>query len=205
MRAIVLGVLLLTFFSCRNKDSVVTEETKLPKEYQVSFGDPNAPVKITEYFSFFCPYCLKLFREEFSSIKEEFIDTGMVFWTFHPVPMDVVTIQGMDCLEKLSDLEKRAFLQVFLEEAEIGDPNYCTAILKKAMEVFEKPVPQLDDKEYLENTNAFTEAFLFVKGEDITEAVPSVEVNGRLYDGDVPDKKFVQKIVFQKGAYSCAY
>ncbi|MFQ5729266.1 MAG: thioredoxin domain-containing protein [Waddliaceae bacterium] len=174
-------------------------EAKLPSNYCVSFGDPDAPIKITEYFSFFCPYCLRLFREDFEHIKTAYIDTGKVFWTFHPVPMDVLTVQGMHCIEGLSDVKKKALLQVYLSEAELGNPEFCTAILKKAMEVFRKPIPSLDETEYLENTEAFNDAFLFVKKEGIVEAVPSVEVNGKLFEEEVPDRDFIKRIVFLEG------
>ncbi len=170
------------------------KDEKLPTSYLVTFGEENAPIKITEYFSFICPYCLKLFREEFPTIKRDYIDTGMVQWTFHPVPMDLVTIQAMDCLEKLSVPEKRAFLQVFLEEAEYGNPDFCTAILKKGMEILQKPVGRLNEQNYLENTPAFSEAYRYVSSAKAVEAVPSVEVNGSYVVGAVPDLRFVSQI-----------
>ena len=43
----------------------VSKEEKLLERYLVSYGNPNAPIKITEYFSFSCPHCLNLFSSGF--------------------------------------------------------------------------------------------------------------------------------------------
>ena len=175
------------------------KEVELPGEYLIHFGDPEAPVKITEYFSFFCPYCLRLFREDFEYIKRVYIDTGKVHWTFHPVPMDRLTVQGMHCLSGLSDVQKRALLQVYLEEAEVNNPDFCVSLLQKAREIFGKPVPPLEDNDYLEKTSAFEHAFLYLKDVDVVEGVPSVEVNGRFFPEDIPDRTFVDRMIFKEG------
>ena len=177
--------------------SEIQRNKRLPSKYLISFGNPEAPIKIIEYFSFACPHCLTLFRTDFKPIRENFIEKDLVFWTFHPVPMDVVTVQAMDCLEKLSDERKRIILEAYLEEAEAGDPEICTLILMEAMKVFGNPLPRLGDNEHLESTQAFSDAFNFVKENPSMNAVPSLEVNGLIHDGNVPGVNFVREIVLK--------
>lgn len=174
---------------------------KLSKDYLVYYGKEDAPVNIIQYYSFTCPHCVALFRKQFQQIKENYIDTGKIAWVFHPVPMDLLTIQAMDCLQKLSPREKKIFLEAILEEVLIDKPKLSATFLQKAMEVFEKPIPNLQEKGYLSETNAFLDAFHFIKEETI-EAVPSVEVNGMFIEGQVPDVAFIEKTLAERGKSS---
>ena len=36
---------------------------KLPLAYTISYGDPQAPIHVVEYFSFSCPQCLALLKK----------------------------------------------------------------------------------------------------------------------------------------------
>ncbi len=44
-----------------------------------TMGDPNAPVKITEYADFQCPYCMRFWQETEPQIVEQYVKTGKVF------------------------------------------------------------------------------------------------------------------------------
>lgn len=195
--ALILGLWMI--FLKKTDISEIRTSRTLPSKYLISFGNPEAPIKITEYFSFACPHCLTLFKTDFKQIKENFIEKGLVFWTFHPVPMDVVTIQAMDCLEKLSADRKRIILEAYLEEADAGDPEICTLILIEAMKVFGNPLPGLGENKYLEHTQAFSDAFSFVKENPSMNAVPAIEVNGLIYQETVPSVNFVRELILKNG------
>lgn len=49
-----------------------------------SMGDSNAPVKITEYSDFQCPWCKKFHDEVEKQIIEQYVETGKVYFTFVP-------------------------------------------------------------------------------------------------------------------------
>lgn len=166
---------------------------KLSSDYLITFGNSEAPVKIVQYFSFTCPHCLSIYRGDFKTIKSKYIETNQVMWIYHPVPMDFLTVQAMDCLEKLSDREKRIFLESILDVMPIDDARLTVCYMQKAMELFEKPVKQLAKKEYLSNTKAFQEAFLFIKQPDKISAVPTLEINEKLFLNDVPDISFIDR------------
>lgn len=167
--------------------------THLKDDYLISYGNPQAPVRVIHYFSFLCPNCSSLFQREFRELKIKYIDTDQVYWTFHPVPMDMLTLQGMECLQKLNPKEKQIFLEAILEETVLEDQSLCACLMEKAMDVFKKPLPELQKKSYLSSTDSFQDAFLFLSQKETITAVPTVEVNGKLYLNDVPDSQFIEQ------------
>lgn len=174
---------------------LVTEATsvdKLPSSYLVSYGDPDAQVSVTEYFSFQCPHCVRLFNTEFKELKAKFIDTRQICLTFHPVPMDLLTLQAMDCLSHLNDAQKRAFLEIMLNEIEGEDSDVALALMKRAMELFSKPLPQLNERTYIETTKTFQDAFQFLTLNEAVEALPTAEINGKLFPNDPPSISFLE-------------
>jgi len=52
-----------------------------------SKGNANAKVKIVEYSDYECPFCARLTLEVFPQLKEEYIDTGKVQFTFKDFPI----------------------------------------------------------------------------------------------------------------------
>ena len=63
--------------------------------YQGGFtaqGDPfkgslDAPVVIEEFSSFQCPYCAQYFRDSYSQLVEDYIETGQVLYIFRDFPL----------------------------------------------------------------------------------------------------------------------
>jgi protein-disulfide isomerase len=165
----------------------------LQEKYLVSYGDPQAPIKIVEYFSFQCPHCLALYRKDFKRVAEAFVDTKKVHWTFHPIPTDLVTVQAMVCLSKLSLHHKKIFLETLLEEAE--GPHLTVLIMSKVMELLHHPILDLSDEEFLQNSDAFADAFAFLNQAEKISAVPTIRVNAKLYPDELPDFELIQRVV----------
>lgn len=169
----------------------------LPEKYLVAYGSPDAPIKITEYYSFQCPHCLSLFRRDFKKI-ETYIDSKKVYWIFHPVPADLVTVQGMICMERLNPRHKKLYLETMLAEADASNPETTVLIMSKVMEIFKQPVPELQDEKFIEQTESFSDAFTFLTQKEKIMAVPTIEVNQKLFPQEVPDFEFVQSIIQQQ-------
>ena len=165
----------------------------LPDPYLVQYGSPQAPLSVIQYFSFTCPHCVAQFRTQFQQIKERYIDTGKIAWTFHPVPMDLLTVQGMVCLSELPERERKIFLEAILEELSIDQPKLTVQLMQKGMDLLGKPVTELQEKSYLSESTAFQDAFQFLKQGDELEAVPSVEVNGKFISAQIPDIEFIEE------------
>jgi len=50
-------------------------------------GDPNATVVVVEYSDFQCPFCGRFARQEYATIKQNYIDTGKIRFVFRHFPL----------------------------------------------------------------------------------------------------------------------
>lgn len=48
-------------------------------------GDPNAPITVTEYSDFQCPYCRLFFENTEALLMEKYVDTGTVYFIYKSV------------------------------------------------------------------------------------------------------------------------
>ena len=69
--------------SCAPGDPPATQ-TAEDFSFGFTLGNSDAPVKVMEFSDYGCGYCRQFHLETFGMVKEEFIDTGKVQWTFVP-------------------------------------------------------------------------------------------------------------------------
>lgn len=55
---------------------------------EMTMGDPDAPIEIIEYASFTCPHCATFHKNVFPQLKENYIDTGKVYFGYREVYFD---------------------------------------------------------------------------------------------------------------------
>ncbi|MBK1634235.1 DsbA family protein [Rhodovulum adriaticum] len=53
-----------------------------------TLGDPDAPIRLTEYASFTCGHCGNFHDDVFKRLKADYIDTGKVYFTYQEVYWD---------------------------------------------------------------------------------------------------------------------
>ncbi len=87
------------------------------KKYTLSFGDPNAPIKIHKFFSFSCSSCLMFHKHHFPVIFDQFIKTGKAYWTLVPYVMDVDTLYVMATVSTCPDDVKLHAYETILDSA----------------------------------------------------------------------------------------
>jgi protein-disulfide isomerase len=51
-------------------------------------GSPNAPVEITEYADYQCPFCQTFNQLQMPTIKQRLIDTGRLRWRYRDFPLE---------------------------------------------------------------------------------------------------------------------
>jgi len=165
---------------------------KLPFTYTISYGEKSAPIHITEYFSFSCPKCLEFIRKDFPAIQSAYIDTGKVYWTFHPDPADILTLQGMVCFELLKESEKQGLLEMLSKEIRGCRVKQACFKLQEKMKALGRPLSRLHDLSYLEKTEAFRMAFSYLKQPNVPAELPTIEINGALYQ-EFPSMEWIHQ------------
>ncbi len=60
---------------------------RVTESYAAALGDPNAPVKIVEFTDYQCPFCARHFTETYGKLKENYIDTGKVYYMIRDYPL----------------------------------------------------------------------------------------------------------------------
>jgi protein-disulfide isomerase len=53
-----------------------------------TLGDPDAPVTVVEFSDYQCPFCLRHFQQTIPLLKENYIDTGRVYYIFKDFPIE---------------------------------------------------------------------------------------------------------------------
>jgi len=81
----------------RLADAYVPPEPDLSDAFAV--GDPDAPVTIVEFTDYECPFCSRHFEQTYLQIKENYIDTGQVYYIFQDFPLTNIHPQAVKAAE----------------------------------------------------------------------------------------------------------
>lgn len=164
------------------------------KKYTLSFGDPNAPIKIHKFFSFMCPSCLLFHKHHFPIIQKHFIDTGKVYWTFVPYVIDIDTLYVMaamaTCPEKLKIKIFETTLQSALNWTESDNKENIIHLLKECgvpAEILENVFAEASYESVLKESFEFQE-YITVDG------TPTLFINGEEAPG-IPGAKKLSKML----------
>jgi protein-disulfide isomerase len=60
----------------------------------LALGDPQAPVTFVEFTDYQCPYCARHFQETWTTLKEQYIDTGRIYYVFKDFPLTSIHPQA---------------------------------------------------------------------------------------------------------------
>lgn len=69
-------------------DTATADAGDAPAIADMTLGNPDAPVKVTEYASYTCSHCGAFHNESFKAFKADYIDTGKVHFTYREVYFD---------------------------------------------------------------------------------------------------------------------
>jgi protein-disulfide isomerase len=79
---VTLGQALLPNAAHADTTADATAPDKLPAVPDYSLGNPDAKVKVIEYGAFTCPHCAEFHADVWPKLKENYIDTGKIQFTF---------------------------------------------------------------------------------------------------------------------------
>lgn len=77
-------------------------------------GDPNAPVKIHEFFSLTCNHCASFHKDVYPQIKSELIDTGKVYFIYEEFPLNGPALYGSMIARCLPEARYAGFVDLLL-------------------------------------------------------------------------------------------
>ncbi len=80
-----------------------------------AMGDPNAPVQIIEYASMTCGHCAIFHNTIFPALKENYIDTGKVYFILREFPLDPLAAGAFMLARCAGDTRYFTFIDALFE------------------------------------------------------------------------------------------
>lgn len=149
---------------------------------QITFGSTESKLAVTQHFSLGSPEFVRFVKEEFLVFKANFIDTGLVSWTFCPHVVDLATIQLVSCLETLSFSQKPQFFNRVLLEVSPRTFGEIPQILIRSLEGLSISEKKLELLQLLKLGEFFCQAGEFLD-QKVFAAPPShIEIGERAFD-----------------------
>lgn len=109
--SLIVGLFLGVFgFWAFTKCTCSAESLKVHKEKalkDIVYGDPKAPMKVTEYSSVGCYHCSDFHNTVWQDIKEQYVDKGKVFWVAKNFPLSGVDLKAIllaQCSDRTHEL-----------------------------------------------------------------------------------------------------
>jgi protein-disulfide isomerase len=103
----------------------------------LSIGSPTAPVTITEFTDFECPFCMRFHNSTFPILKMDYIDSGKVRFvlrnyplSFHPYANEAAN--AVLCMQDQSSELAWKYIGVLFQKQEGGDTINKTQIRRMA-------------------------------------------------------------------------
>jgi len=156
---------------------------------ELSYGEPNAPVKIVEYMSMTCPHCAHFHEATFGEIKTKYIDTGKVYFVVREFPFDPAATAAFMLARCAPEGQQQAFIEMFLKQqrawAAPADGNVRNAMLQNAklagftQESFEAC---LTNQKLAADVGAVRDRGANDFG---VQSTPTFLINGKAYSGDM--------------------
>ena len=158
---------------------------------EYTLGDPEAPVKMVEYASFTCPHCASFHANTFKDLKEQYIDTGKVHFTYREVYFDrfglwagmVARCAGEDRYFGMVDL----IYETQRDWARAGEPADVAAALRKlGLQAGMEPEALDACMQDGNMAQALVARYQENMERDGVRSTPSFLINGSLHGGNMP-------------------
>lgn len=161
-----------------------------------AIGNPNAPIRVVEFFDLACPHCQRFALNVFPKIRKNYIETGKVVWVFrnfpitrsHPNALYAHSILSLIPPENYLSAKKRIMRNSdqWKYRRNNNPESYFNFLLKQ----YGLP-PQQPSQELKESIVNRQRHFAKIG----VRATPSFLINGKLYEGGLPYRRIEQ--IFQ--------
>ena len=118
-----------------------------PRLGERAIGNPEAPVKVTEFFSLTCTHCAAFHKEIFPRVKRDLVETGAIRMVWRDFPLDQVALTAAAVARSLPAERYEGFIGALLASQDRwaftrGDP---TAELSKMAALAGMAKPRFDE------------------------------------------------------------
>lgn len=162
----------------------LTDLNTAPKEGDMSLGPDTAKVTLIEYGSASCPHCAEFYKDAYSKLKTDYIDTNKMKFIFREFPHND---QGLAAfmLARCSPKEKYfPLLDIFFTTQDKWVPDALNGL--KA--IAQQTGMSADDFDKCLKNKDVAKAILDVRQKAAdsygVEGVPTLFLNGVLYEGE---------------------
>jgi len=161
-----------------------------------TLGDPNAPVTIVEYASMTCTHCAAFHKDTFPALKENYIDTGKVYFIFREFPLDPVATAAFMLVRCVPESQYFTFVDALMNNQNLwaftdDRVGGLTKMAKQAGLTQEKFDACLTNQELLDGVNWVKDRG--AKTFDVN-STPTFFINGEIVRGALPLDQFEEKI-----------
>ena len=150
----------------------------------MTMGKDDAKVTLVEYASASCPHCAAFYKDVFSKLQTDYIDTGKIRFIFREFPHNQQALAAF-MLARCSAKEKYfPLIDVFFKTQETWVPNAQVGLANIAKQT---GMSQVDFDACLKNQSVAT-AILAVREKATTkygvDSIPTFFLDGKAYHGE---------------------
>ena len=166
-------------------------------------GEENAPVTIVEYRSLTCSHCADFANDVFPALKEKYIDSGQVRFELRPFALNAVDLNAFKLLRCVDAKDFFALDKVlFKNQKKWIVTNQSDRVLENSTKAISQYGSLFglskDEINACINDDDITDYILTMRIDAVENfnitSTPSFLINGELYEGNMPFKKF-EKII----------
>jgi protein-disulfide isomerase len=167
---------------CYKSTAVKASEnmSRYVSNFDIVFGDQNAPNTVHEYSSLTCYHCAIFHNKILPYLKKKYLDTGIVKIIFHHFPIDQIALKASMLIADCQDIRQQMLLLTLYEkQSQWLVRGYATKL---------KQICGVSDQEYskIVNNTELLEAVLMerlrAEKEFKINATPTFIFNGKNYD-----------------------
>ncbi|MFB6345055.1 MAG: thioredoxin domain-containing protein [bacterium] len=160
-----------------------------------TIGDPDAPIRVLEFYDLACPHCRNFTLNAFPKVRKKYIETGIVAWTFMELPSPGTHPHSLYAHAFLSRIPDNQYLEAKTRIMRNADrwiaqhnqsPRPYLDRLAGEYDLTTGWVPSEDLRQHILQKRDF-----YVEKLGIS-STPSFLVNGKLYRGNLSLKNWRQ-------------
>lgn len=163
-----------------------------------AIGNPNAKIRIEEWFSLTCTHCAHFAQETFPEVKAKLIDTGKVRWIFRDFPLDQLALTAAMVAHYLPPDRYEPFVLALLASQDqwafARDVNHDNELWKFAAlagmskPTFDKAIHDTALRNWILQQQDAAQKHWGI------DSTPSFVINGKMYAGEMSYAAFVKLV-----------